>query len=1434
METGNAASTPLPRVEGVLTPTSVRKLDIATLSRQPIMDNRANLHDTLFSRNSTPPAQQSHPQYPSVRSVASNSTPSLIDSLFQNISAPPPAEHQPTQPESHPTETYDSPAINTSLLADDSANRSSPNTNTVAERQNALLSLIGGPATTTTRPPPLPQQSQQPPSQPPQQVPTPPGSSQRSNASPSGNDTQKILEQMMGGSSSRSTTYSDTQRSNTQQAAPSPPYSQRDDYRNFNQYDHSSETSPRTQPLPQPVQPIQQQQPQQPPAQDPPSPRRSMFEFASVFDHLSTSVKKKPVPPQPSSISSGNEESGSWSNVADPKRQSVENLLENLTRGQPQQIQPQPPAYESYLSGSDFSQVEQSSSPVRAPLPPIPATKPAAVPNRTSSPHPSPPKAQTLHRPQPRAADTIPTQVPYSGGLSFPNSGNRRDKDGSPGPRGGQPQNQGQNQSQNQSQSQPGRQKVAAAPKYKAPSSPSPQSQIVNIDVTQNLDDIQAAQDSVKWTPIALVKQDSVFLPGSTIGATHWVAYAMTRGRVRVISRSSGDRTLLQLPQIFSVTASVIDMAVYGNRLAGVTSDGGFVVWELPDVITDDVPGRLLLCVPPTTDHHDAIRAVKWHPKDPNTLAIAADDKIYVIDLTNTVALHGQPLPHSDLHHIGQLFNVSSPVVAFDFDVVHYALATISEDSTLTIWNMHDGLAYTVHKIRGDEVPSSLTFVDGGIVIGRKSGTIFQLLSATTKTILSTVNFVAGHQDDADMFGHVSYDSRIQTIWVANSRRDSLFALKIHFESSFSNNEENLRGYIDQVVEFSGIKPTIHFVILTADADPHGDEAHAACIAAKVAPGELALVGFSVHSTGVDQILIRREWFDTALVEARSKLPTINFSQGPTSEKGQRQPLPLVPSSGQSQSTIGSFAPARNHTPTSDDVENEFSEARLSDTKSKGAKGKNVNWKEKDEPGKVQEKASKPTDAALINDSSLGQALSREIKRTEESLHSRIGKLINKEMDKQHQRFEETRLHEQAEDFARQEKILKLISTELTRNTTRVVEMAVKNEIQNSVLPSLETITRNEVKTALNDQINIGLIDAINRSLPAEMEKLLMRPNISNHFASVITTTMAPTIERNIKEVLTTNFFQFHSQQTTAMHQDLLRELRSEISIIKSDLSNWHNEALRSQETTIRELEHTVRAMAEQVKFLSISGPPQPLHHLQQQPLQAQNSSGGPPVGAQQPNINTSHLRQPNIPPSNPPVTTYQQQHPPFQAPPPPQAQPQPHQQWYNSIAAPQPSHPAQLPQAPVTQPQHERTPPPKSDQWDENYLGVLHSQDHSKLRELLSRTDPNMVFPLGGPPLVSQAVVLTLVHRLSTAIGEVAPNDETFKTSLWWLQRVSNLLRPDDKLIADFIPRVIPTVQQSLNTTKQRLAILPGGPGTMETARQLSEIQESLRRKVA
>jgi hypothetical protein len=379
-----------------------------------------------------------------------------------------------------------------------------------------------------------------------------------------------MLISIIHSNTSRSTNYSDTQRSNTQ--APSPPYNPRDEYKSY-PHDRSTDTSPRTRPIQQISAPA-----------EPPSPRRSMFEFTSAFDHLSsTTAKKKPAPQPPT-----NPADDAWNTVIDPKRHSVENLLETLSRGQPQSVpQTQPPAYESYLS-NDFQQPEPlvSQTTTRPPLPPIPSNQkpvgvPPIIPDITGSPRSGSSKSL---RPQGQLNSNQP--------LPYPASGNRRDKESSPA--------RGKTSSQRVQQPQSKFTKPPHSPGYAFSNLHQiwisykvyifrPQSQTIVFDVVQPLNEVQA-RDSVKSTAIALVRQDAIFLPGTTIGATHWVAYAMTRGRVRVISRSSGDRTLLQLPQIFASASSVIDMAVYGNRLAGVTSDGGFVVWELPEVITDDVP----------------------------------------------------------------------------------------------------------------------------------------------------------------------------------------------------------------------------------------------------------------------------------------------------------------------------------------------------------------------------------------------------------------------------------------------------------------------------------------------------------------------------------------------------------------------------------------------------------------------------------------------------------------------------------------------------------------------------------------------------------------------------------------------------------------------------------------------------------------------------
>ncbi|KAH9946232.1 uncharacterized protein BXZ73DRAFT_36999 [Epithele typhae] len=1382
--------------------------------------------DNVFSPGpSTPPPQfQMHPSSgspaPSVREPpAPNTVQAHLDSLIHGLNSTPSApsaSHVSPQPSvasatiyhGPQEQTHSGPATPASGHAGSVSSNMSGPSNQATDRQNALLSLLGS---VSTPPQPQPQPQPAPPLIPqmnpiqPQQVPTPPGSAPRGGIS-SNETTKLLLEQLM--SSAPRYNQAETQPANMSMppSGASPPYiplppepSHHDEYAippEATGYSHDRDGSGMMQPESQ---------------QRAPSPtRRSMFDFVSPFDALGSSPvpKRKPNAPQPSE-----DPSSQWTSsmAMDPKRKSVENLMDQLTRSQippppPQHQPPQPVVipYEPVYQPEEPSYREEPMQARSRPLPQQPL-----IP--TGSPRSSPPKPAILPARQQRRSGESPittggNQGPY--GNTY-----QRDKEGSPLPQRG------------------GNEPKRTGSKGKN-SSPSAQSQqTIVFDVSQPLDEIQAPQDAVKSTAIALVKVDSTFLPGTTIGATQWVAYAMTKGRVRVISRSSGDRTLLQLPTIFPNTTAVTDMSVNGNRLAGVTSDGGLVVWELPEVITDDVPGRLMLCVFPETNA-ERLHAVKWHPQEPDLLAVSSDQHVYFLNIVNAAhAYSGEPIVQHDLEGIAQTFTVSSPIVAIDYDVPRSALAAISEDSTLTMWNLRDTLPFWSHKIKGDDQPSSLTFVDGGVIIGRKNGTIFQLLPVMGRQVLSTVKFVNGEREDPLMFGHANYDSRIQTLWVANNRRESMIAFKLNFDvGAPSPGGEDLSrvGYFDQVVEFTGPKPTIHFVILTADADPHGDEAHAACVAAKVAPGELALVAFSVHSTGVDQVLVRREWYDNALTRAQSHFPLYHGSVVPTETKPPRQPQAMSSSHPFSQPPLGpspmAVAVPRMKTPPSEEVEADVQRGdeggRAREPRGKNAKSRTVGWKDKDADKKGVESGF---------DSDIGLVLTKEIKKSEESLHGRLGRLISKELDKQHQRLEEARQTEQAADLIRQEKILKLISTELTKNTTRVVEMAVKSEVQNSVLPSLENITKVEVKNALSNQIAKGISDAMKQALPTEIERVLIRPEMATQVARAFSATVTPVIERQVKETISKSLL-----SSSAMHQELSREIRSEILGLKKEVLAWQSETLRSQESVIRDLEQSVRMLSDQVKFLMSHPPPPPNfgQHLQNRTSPGPSSAGGMPSSNQLAQL----LRQPNMAPGAMSQSASYQPHTSFQQTPPQSQPPAPmHAPWFgpSNIAAPQASHPAAPPPIPQQQALQRATPPSSGqpEEWDDTYLAVLGAQDTRQLRELLARSNPDIVMPINAPSPLSQAVLLTLIHRLSNVVGEVSPVDESFKVSVWWLQRAATVLNPSDPLIAPYTSRVIPNVQQLLNTIKQRLSILPHPP--IEATRAIGDIQEILSRKL-
>lgn len=80
------------------------------------------------------------------------------------------------------------------------------------------------------------------------------------------------------------------------------------------------------------------------------------------------------------------------------------------------------------------------------------------------------------------------------------------------------------------------------------------------------------------------------------------------------------------------------------------------------------------------------------------------------------------------------------------------------------------------------------------------------------------------------------------------------------------------------------------------------------------------------------------------------------------------------------------------------------------------------------------------------------------------------------------------------------------------------------------------------------------------------MEKLLTRPDISGHYSHILSSQLTPMIERHLKEAVNKTFIPVYSQQSTAMHQELVRELKNELHSFKSEMNSWQNEMIRTQE----------------------------------------------------------------------------------------------------------------------------------------------------------------------------------------------------------------------------------------------------------------------------
>ncbi|KAH0553412.1 hypothetical protein GP486_006518 [Trichoglossum hirsutum] len=126
-------------------------------------------------------------------------------------------------------------------------------------------------------------------------------------------------------------------------------------------------------------------------------------------------------------------------------------------------------------------------------------------------------------------------------------------------------------------------------------------------------------------------------------------------------------------------------------------------------------------------------------------------------------------------------------------------------------------------------------------------------------------------------------------------------------------------------------------------------------------------------------------------------------------------------------------------------------------------------------------------DAGSINLGISGNFLDKEMKKVEKAVSAEFSKVITRELGNLYTRFDEDKRIQQAAGDAKQDAILRLVSSTLSENVEKKLERIINSNIQQIVLPSIADVT----VTAIDRRLAENLSQSLNQNIPRELKTVL-------------------------------------------------------------------------------------------------------------------------------------------------------------------------------------------------------------------------------------------------------------------------------------------------------------------------------------------------------
>ncbi|RPA99954.1 hypothetical protein L873DRAFT_842284 [Choiromyces venosus 120613-1] len=215
--------------------------------------------------------------------------------------------------------------------------------------------------------------------------------------------------------------------------------------------------------------------------------------------------------------------------------------------------------------------------------------------------------------------------------------------------------------------------------------------------------------------------------------------------------------------------------------------------------------------------------------------------------------------------------------------------------------------------------------------------------------------------------------------------------------------------------------------------------------------------------------------------------------------------------------------------------------------------------------------------------------LDREIKKFEKSVSSEFAKTLNKEIADLYRRIDEDKRIQQAAGDAKQDAILRLLSSTLTENVEQVIGRIVMTNIQQSVLPAISDVTSAVIERKLGESVSRSLTATLPAELhaivPEALKKIFNQPEFMARIGEAISRPLAHSMEQEISRTM-------HNSLIPTFKQ-LSHETATKL-VAESDRK--HNETIQALERMhiqdtqkIDQLTNTVKGLVDVVQAMAKS-----------------------------------------------------------------------------------------------------------------------------------------------------------------------------------------------------------------------------------------------------